>query len=134
MPLRYIQALYIRKKTYEARDKAREDARRQIMTVFSATEELRTEVQRREEAAQQKRAVKNLSRNLEVLETKLPSLLEMLKPTSKKLADVASSLEQVKHNLVVKVRLLVAQWSFKGLNGWLLRVLFSLTEKPVSIS
>ena len=87
------------------------------MTAFAATEELRTEVQRREGAAQQKRAVKNLTRNLEVLETKLPSLLEMLKPTSKKLADVASSLEQVKHNLVVKVRLLVAQWSFKGLNG-----------------
>ena len=104
------------------------------MTVFSATEELRTEVQRREEAAQQKRAVKNLTRNLEVLETKLPYLLEMLKPTSKKLADVASSLEQVKHNLVVKVRLLVAQWSLKGFDVWLLRVLFSLTEKPVSIS
>ena len=105
------------------------------MTVFSAIEELRTEVQRREGAAQQKRVVKNLTRNLEFLETKLPSLLEMLKPTSKKLADVASSLEQVKHNLVVKVRLLVAQWwSLKGLNGWLLRVLFSLTEKPVSIS
>ena len=105
MPLRYIQALYIRKKTYEARDKAREDARRQIMTAFAATEELRIEVQRREEAAQQKQAAGNLTRNLEVLESKLPPLLEMLKPTSKKLADVASSLEQVKHNLVVKVRL-----------------------------
>ena len=134
MPLRYIQALYIRKKTYEARDKAREDARRQIMTVFSATEELRTEVQRREEAAQQKQAVKILTRNLEVLETKLPSLLEMLKPTSKKLADVASSLEQVKHNLVVKVRLLVAQWSLKSFIEWLLRVLISLMEKPATFS
>ena len=105
VPLRYIQALYIRKKTYEARDKAREDARRQIMTAFAATEELRIEVQRREEAAQQKQAARNLTRNLEVLESKLPPLLEMLKPTSKKLAEVASSLEQVKHNLVVKVRL-----------------------------
>ena len=75
------------------------------MTAFAATEELRIEVQRREEAAQQKQAAGNLTRNLEVLESKLPPLLEMLKPTSKKLADVASSLEQVKHNLVVKVRL-----------------------------
>merc|ERR1712147_180688 len=37
---RYIQACYIRKKTLEAKEKAKEDAKRQILTAFFATEEL----------------------------------------------------------------------------------------------
>ena len=103
---RYIQACYIRKKTQEAKEKAKEDARRQILTAFFATEELRLEVQRRQQAAQRKEAMKMLNKSLEILETKLPLLMEKLQPVSEKLADVASSLDQVKHNLVVQVILI----------------------------
>ena len=42
-------------------------------------------------------------------ETKLPLLMEKLQPLSEKLADVASSLDQVKHNLVVQVILTLTQ-------------------------
>jgi len=99
---RYIQACYIRKKTLEAKEKAREDARRQILSAFFATEELRLEVQRREQAAQRKEAIKMLNKSLEVLETKLPHLMKMLLPVNEKLSNVASNLDQVKHNLVVQ--------------------------------
>jgi len=99
---RYIQACYIWKKTLEAKEKAREDARRQILTAFFATEELRLEVQRREQAAQRKEAIKMLNKSLEVLETKMPHLMKMLQPVNEKLADVSSNLDQVKHNLVVQ--------------------------------
>ena len=75
---RYIQACYIRKKSLEAKEKAQEDARRQILTTFFATEELRLEVQRREQAAERKEAMKMLNKSLEVLETKLPHLTKML--------------------------------------------------------
>lgn len=100
---RYIQACYIRKKTLEAKEKAKEDARRQILTAFFATEELRLEVQRRQQALQRKEAMKMLNKSLEILETKLPLLMEKLEPVSEKLEDVASNLDQVKHNLVVQV-------------------------------
>ena len=104
---RYIQACYIRKKSLEAKEKAQEDARRQILTTFFATEELRLEVQRREQAAERKEAMKMLNKSLEILETKLPHLMKMLKPVSDKLSDVASNLDQVKHNLVVQVIILI---------------------------
>lgn len=99
---RYIQACYIRKKTLEAKEKAKEDAKRQILTAFFATEELRLEVQRRQQALQRKEAMEMLNKSLEILETKLPLLMEKLKPVSEKLEDVARNLDQVKHNLVVQ--------------------------------
>ena len=116
---RYIQACYIRKKTLEAKEKAREDARRQILTAFFATEELRLEVQRREQAAQRKEAFKMLNKSLEVLETKLPHLMKMLLPVNEKLANVASNLDQVKHNLVVQVIILLTSFTLKfSLQGY----------------
>ena len=116
---RYIQACYIRKKTLEAKEKAREDARRQILTAFFATEELRLEVQRREQAAQRKEAFKMLNKSLEVLETKLPHLMKMLLPVNEKLSNVASNLDQVKHNLVVQVIILLTSFTLKfSLQGY----------------
>ena len=117
----------------EAKEKAKEDARRQILTAFFATEELRLEVQRRLEAVQHKEAMKMLNKSLEILETKLPLLIEKLQPVSEKLADVASNLDLVKHNLVVKVILKLA---FQASKHYLftLRALIFLTEKSVSSS
>ena len=93
----------------EAKEKAKEDAKRQILTAFFATEELRLEVQRRQQALQRKEAMKMLNKSLEILETKLPLLIEKLQPVSEKLEDVARNLDQVKHNLVVQVKLTLKQ-------------------------
>ena len=87
----------------EAKEKAKEDAKRQILTAFFATEELRLEVQRRQQALQRKESMKMLNKSLEILEIKLPLLMEKLQPVSEKLEDVARNLDQVKHNLVVQV-------------------------------
>ena len=49
--------------------------------------ELRLEIQRGQQAAQCKGAMKMLNKSLEVLETKLPHFMKMLQPVSEKLAD-----------------------------------------------
>ena len=70
-------------------------------------------MQRREQAAQRKEAIKMLNKSLEVLETKMPHLMKMLQPVNEKLADVASNLDQVKHNLVVQVIILLTFLTLK---------------------
>ena len=70
-------------------------------------------MQRREQAAQRKEAFKMLNKSLEVLETKLPHLMKMLLPVNEKLANVASNLDQVKHNLVVQVIILLTSFTLK---------------------
>ena len=62
-------------------------------------------MQRREQALQRKEAMKMLNKSLIILETKLPQLLKILEPVADKLADVASNLDQAKHNLVVQVKI-----------------------------
>ena len=117
----------------EAKEKAKEDAKRQILTAFFATEELRLEVQRRRRALQRKEAMKMLNKSLEILETKLPTLMDKLQPVSEKLKDVARNLDQVKHNLVVQVILTLTQTLYY-LYFDSFRASTFLTEKMVSCS
>ena len=117
----------------EAKEKAKEDAKRQILTAFFATEELRLEVQRRQQSLQRKESMKMLNKSLEILETKLPTLMDKLQPVSEKLKDVARNLDQVKHNLVVQVILTLTQTLYY-LYFYSFRASTFLTEKMVSCS
>jgi len=99
---RYIQSCYIRMKAEEAKKKAQVESERQIMRAFFATEELRLEVQKKEEELQLKNSIKMMKISLDVIEKKLSPLLKVLGPVNSKLELVAANLDKVKHNLVVQ--------------------------------
>jgi len=99
---RYIQAKYIEMKSKEAMEKAEEDAKRQILEAFFATEELRIEVEKREQALMVKSCLESMRKSYQFLEGKLAPLLEKMCPADERLEAMASSMEKVKHNLVVQ--------------------------------
>jgi len=99
---RYIQAKYIEMKSKEAMEKAEEDAKRQILEAFFATEELRIEVEKREQALMVKSCLESMRKSYKFLEGKLAPLLEKMCPADERLEAMASSMEKVKHNLVVQ--------------------------------
>ena len=65
---RYIQAKYIEMKSKEAMEKAEEDAKRQILEAFFATEELRIEVEKREQALMVKSCLESMRKSYKFLE------------------------------------------------------------------
>jgi len=99
---RYIQAKYIEMKSKEAMEKAEEDAKRQILEAFFATEELRIEVEKREQALMVKSCLESMRKSYQFLEGKLAPLLEKMCPADERLEAMANSMEKVKHNLVVQ--------------------------------
>jgi len=102
MYTRYIQAKYIEMKCREAKEKAEEDAKKQILTVFFATEELRIERQKLEERKLMKSCLANMRKAFQFLEDKLAPLMEKMSPADERLDAMAKSMEKVKHNLVVQ--------------------------------
>merc|ERR1719474_728204 len=102
MYTRYIQAKYIEMKCKEAKEKAEEDAKKQILSVFFATEELRIQHQKLEEKKIMKSCLHNMRKSFQFLEDKLAPLMEKMSPADERLDAMAKSMEKVKHNLVVQ--------------------------------
>jgi len=67
MYTRYIQAKYIEMKCKEAKEKAEEDAKKQILSVFFATEELRIERQKLEERKLMRSCLDNMRKSFQFL-------------------------------------------------------------------
>ena len=100
---RYIQASYIKMRSEEAKRQAEMDVKKQILKAFFATEELRVQVEKKEQEMQFQSCFSLARKSLQVLETKLAPLLQVVKSSNNKVRMVAESLEHVKHNLVVQV-------------------------------
>merc|ERR1712098_441141 len=97
----YIQTKYIEMKCREAKEKAEEDAKKQILSVFFATEELRIERQKLEERKLMRSCLANMRKAFQFLEEKLAPLMEKMSSADERLDAMAKSMERVKHNLVV---------------------------------
>ena len=87
----------------EAKRQAEMDVKKQILKAFFATEELRVQVEKKEQEMQFQSCFSLARKSLQVLETKLAPLLQVVKSSNNKVRMVAESLEHVKHNLVVQV-------------------------------
>ena len=74
---RYLQAKFIAMKSKEARKKAEEDARNQILQAFFATEALRMEVQKRSLEKVLNDSLASMRRSLVIVEEKLIQVLQV---------------------------------------------------------
>merc|ERR550532_209030 len=99
---RYIQAKFIAMKSREAKQKAEEDSRNQILQASFATEELRMEVQRKSLEAVMTQSLAAMKKSLALVDQRIAPVVQALKSATTDLGRVAVSLEGTKHNLVVQ--------------------------------
>ena len=75
--IRYLQAKFIAMKSKEARKKAEEDSRNQILQAFFATEALRMEVQKKSLEKVLNDSLASMRRSLVIVEEKLIPALQV---------------------------------------------------------
>ena len=76
--VRYIQAKFIAMKSREAKKKAEEDCRNQILQAFFATEELRMEVQRKSQEAMMTKSLSAMKKSLAMVDQKIKPVVQVL--------------------------------------------------------
>ena len=76
--LRYIQAKFIAMKSREAKKKAEEDSRNQILQAFFATEELRMEVQRKSLEVMMTKSLTAMKKSLAMVDQKIEPVVQVL--------------------------------------------------------
>ena len=76
--VRYIQAKFIAMKSREAKKKAEEDSRNQILQAFFATEELRMEVQRKSLEVMMTKSLTAMKKSLAMVDQKIEPVVQVL--------------------------------------------------------
>ena len=76
--VRYLQAKFIAMKSREAKKKAEEDSRNQILQAFFATEELREEVQRKSLEVAMAESLTAMKKSLAVVDRKIKPVVQVL--------------------------------------------------------
>merc|ERR1719369_547220 len=99
---RYLQAKFIEMRSRQAKEKAERDCEKQLFHVFSATENLRQEMMRKQEEKLMWSNIAMMKKSLEIIETKLSPALMVLESVNEKLSLVGTGLDKVKHNLMVQ--------------------------------
>ena len=75
--VRYIQAKFIAMKSREAKQKAEEDSRNQILQAFFATEELRMEVQRKSLEAVMTQSLAAMKKSLALVDQRIAPVVQV---------------------------------------------------------
>merc|ERR1712179_617232 len=98
---RYLQAKFIEMRSRQAKERAEKECRNQLFHAFSATENLRQEIMRKQEEELMWSNIAMMKKSLEV-EKKLSPALNVLESVNYKLSLVGVGLDKVKHNLIVQ--------------------------------
>jgi len=99
---RYLQAKFIQMKSRQAKERAEKECQNQLYRAFSATENLRQEIMRKQEEKIMWTNIAMMKKSLEIVETKLAPALKVLESVNEKLNLVGMGLDKVKHNLLVQ--------------------------------